>query len=136
MLVISNKVTIPDSEVQISAVRSGGPGGQNVNKVSSAVHLRFDIPGSSLPEYYKNRLLRLKDARISKNGVVVIKANLHRSQQKNREDALDRLTELVRSVKTTPRRRVPTRPTRASQSRRLDRKAKHGLLKQSRKKVL
>lgn len=136
MLVISNKVAIPENEVQLSAVRSAGPGGQNVNKVATAVHLRFDVPASSLPDYYKARLLRLRDARISKDGVVVIKADRFRSQNQNKEDALARLAELVRSVKTAPPPRIATRPTRASQQKRLDRKTKRGLLKESRRKVL
>ena len=136
MLVISNNVSIPENEIEISAVRSRGPGGQNVNKVSSAVHLRFDILSSSLPDYYKKRLLGLKDRRISKSGVIVVKAQQYRSQQKNREVALDRLTRLIQSVKVRPKPRLATKPSRTSQEKRLDRKTKRGQLKQLRKKII
>ena len=136
MLVISNNVSIPENEIEISAVRSRGPGGQNVNKVSSAVHLRFDILSSSLPDYYKKRLLGLKDRRISKSGVIVLKAQQYRSQQKNREVALDRLTRLIQSVKVRPKPRLATKPSRTSQEKRLDRKTKRGQLKQLRKKII
>lgn len=136
MLVISNNVSIPENEIEISAVRSRGPGGQNVNKVSSAVHLRFDILSSSLPDYYKKRLLNLKDSRISKNGVIVVKAQQHRSQQKNREVALERLTRLIQSVKARPKPRLATKPSRASRKKRLDHKTKRGQLKQLRKKII
>ena len=136
MLVISNKVHIPENEVDISAVRARGPGGQSVNKVSSAVHLRFDILSSSLPDYYKTRLLKLRDARINKNGVIVIKAQQSRSQQQNRETALMRLVELIQSVKTKPKQRIPTEPTKASQKKRLDKKTERGQLKQLRRKII
>lgn len=135
MLIISNNVSVPENEVQLSAVQARGPGGQNVNKVSSAVHLRFDILASSLPDYYKTRLLKLYDTRINKNGVIVIKAGEYKSQQKNKDAALQRLAELIRSVKAEPRRRVPTRPTRASHKKRMDKKTKHGQLKQLRRKI-
>lgn len=135
MLSISNQVEVPENEVTISAVRSQGAGGQNVNKVSTAVHLRFDVLSSSLPEFYKKRLLKLNDARISKDGVIVIKAQRYRSQAKNRADALERLADLIRSVKTGPKKRVPTRPSPASQKKRLDEKSKHGRLKQLRKRT-
>jgi len=126
---------IRESEVQLEAVRSPGAGGQNVNKVSSAVHLRFDIAASSLPEGVKERLLALKDRRITRDGVVVIKAWQHRSQDMNRQDALDRLQRLVATVARPPKRRVPTRPTGASKLRRIESKIRRGRLKAMRGKV-
>ena len=126
---------IRESEVQLEAVRSTGAGGQNVNKVSSAVHLRFDIAASSLPEGVKERLLALKDRRITRDGVVVIKAWQHRSQDKNRQDALDRLQRLVATVARPPKRRVPTRPTGASKLRRIESKIRRGRVKALRGKV-
>ena len=126
---------IRESEVQLEAVRSTGAGGQNVNKVSSAIHLRFDIAASSLPEGVKQRLLALKDRRITRDGVVVIKAWQHRSQDMNRQDALDRLQGLVASVARPPKRRVPTRPTGASKVRRIESKIRRGRLKAMRGKV-
>jgi len=135
MLVISNNVSIPENEIELNAVRAQGPGGQKVNKTSSAVHLRFDITASSLPDYYKSRLLALRDQHINKDGVVVIKAQQYRSQQKNREEALDRLQRLVQSVKNQPKRRVPTKPTRSSRQKRLDSKTRRSQLKQLRQKV-
>ena len=126
---------IRESEVQLEAVRSSGAGGQNVNKVSSAVHLRFDIAASSLPEGVKMRLLALKDRRITRDGVVVLKAWQHRSQDKNRQDALDRLQRLVATVARPPKRRVPTRPTRASKLRRIESKIRRGRIKAMRGKV-
>jgi len=135
MLIISNNTNIPDHEIEISAVRSQGPGGQNVNKVSSAIHLRFDIPASSLPDFYKQRLLKIKDNRISKEGIVIIKAQKFRSQEKNREDALLRLQALIRSVAVTQKKRRPTKPTKASQNRRMDSKTKRGKTKLLRGKI-
>ena len=126
---------IRESEVQLEAVRSTGAGGQNVNKVSSAVHLRFDVVASSLPEAVKARMLALKDRRITRDGVLVIKAWQHRSQDKNRQDALDRLQRLVDSVARPPKRRVPTRPTGASQVRRIESKIRRGRVKALRGKV-
>jgi ribosome-associated protein len=126
---------IRESEVRLEAVRSTGAGGQNVNKVSSAVHLRFDIAASSLPEGVKERLLALKDRRITRDGVVVIKAWQHRSLDMNRQDALDRLHRLVATVARPPKRRVPTRPTGASKLRRIESKIRRGRLKAMRGKV-
>jgi ribosome-associated protein len=123
------------AEVEFSAIRAQGPGGQNVNKVSCAVHLRFDVKASSLPEHYKERLLALRDQRITKDGVVVLKAQQSRSLEQNKEEALRRLQELIDSVATLPAVRRPTRPTRGSQRRRLDGKSSRGLQKQLRGKV-
>jgi ribosome-associated protein len=126
MLFITSGVAIPDSEIEFTAVRSQGPGGQNVNKVSSAIHLRFDINQSSLPDIFKQRLLKISDQRISKDGVIVIKAQTTRSQEKNRAEALERLQQLLVQVTYTPKVRRPTRPTKGSQKRRMDKKTQHG----------
>ena len=128
-------VTLDENEIEITAIRAQGSGGQKVNKVSAAIHLRFDIAASSLPEFYKERLLARKDKRITKDGIVVIKSQQHRSQEQNRDEALERLTELIKSVTVTPKRRVPTKPTKGSVNRRLQSKKKHSSKKRLRGKV-
>lgn len=133
---IAHPVIIPESEVEFSQIRAQGPGGQNVNKVSCAIHLRFDIAASSLPEHYKERLLKLHDHRITREGVVVIKAQQSRSLEKNKEDALRRLQELVESVSVLPPVRKATRPTRSSQLKRVEGKVTRGRIKSLRGRVL
>ncbi|WP_254566492.1 alternative ribosome rescue aminoacyl-tRNA hydrolase ArfB [Oscillatoria sp. HE19RPO] len=136
MLQISNTVSILENEIQISAVRSQGAGGQNVNKVATAIHLRFDIKASSLPERYKNRLLSLSDHRITQEGVIIIKAQESRSQLENRQEALMRLQELIKSAVAVPKKRFKSKPTRSSQRKRLDSKTKRGQIKAMRRKVM
>jgi ribosome-associated protein len=134
-LQVSSRVSIPLVEIELAAVRASGPGGQNVNKVSTAIHLRFDINGSSLPDFYKSRLLNLKDRRISGEGVIIIKAQRFRSQDKNRDDALERLRELIRSVAVVRKKRIATKPSRAAKKKRLDDKTRRGRQKALRGKV-
>jgi ribosome-associated protein len=134
-LKISNQVCIPLAEIQFQAIRAQGAGGQNVNKVSSAMHLRFSINASSLPETYKEGLRKLRDQRITDEGIIIIKAQRFRSQDKNREDALSRLADLVKAAGATRKKRRPTKPSRNSQKKRMDSKTKHGQLKSHRGRV-
>ena len=135
MLRITENLAIPLVEIETQAVRSQGSGGQNVNKVSTAIHLRFDIRASSLPECYKERLLNLKDGRITSEGIVIIKAQRYSSQIKNKEDALNRLREIIKSVIIPMKLRMPTKPTKASKIKRLEGKAMQSRIKSLRGKI-
>ncbi len=135
MIYISPKIRLSDHEVEFNATLAQGPGGQNVNKVNTAIQLRFDINNSSLPREVKQRLLRLSDSRITKEGVLVIKAREERSQLRNREEALERLKAIIRQALVVPKKRIATRPKKSAVRKRLDSKTRRGLVKQQRKTV-
>ena len=135
MLKISNNISLDDNEITFEAIRAQGSGGQKVNKTSVAIHLRFDIAASSLPDFYKEKLLALKDKRITKEGIIVIKSQQHRSQEQNRDEALARLAELIKSVNVVQKKRIATKPTKGSVNRRLQSKKKHAGKKRLRGKV-
>jgi ribosome-associated protein len=135
MLSVSDQLRIPEAELEFSAIRAQGAGGQNVNKVASAIHLRFDVNASSLPMEIRQKILRLRDDRISKQGVIIIKAQRFRTQERNREDALERLKKLILAAVVVKKQRLPTRPGPGSGEKRLARKSRHGKLKKSRSKI-
>ncbi len=136
MLKVNEDISIPLAEIEIAAIRSQGAGGQNVNKVSTAIHIRFDVRASTaLSDDHKERVLRVKDRRLSKDGIIVIKSQRYRSQDKNRSDALDKLAEMIAKALLKRKPRKPTKPTKRSQQKRLDDKTKRGRLKESRSKI-
>ena len=132
---ISNNVALHEQDLDISAIRAQGAGGQNVNKVSSAIHLRFDIRNSQIPDFYKQRLLQSSDSRITRDGVIILKAQQYRTQEMNKQDAIERLVAMIKKSAEVQKKRIATKPTRSSQKRRVDSKKKQGQQKALRKKV-